>query len=89
MKRVGRREMFINLLKEILTDVSLNCFAEGWVIPNDLSTTSSVGIWQTGGIITDRVLQRYIVVAVLKCIFVKWCSRIKGVIDRKKSGDAF
>jgi hypothetical protein len=57
--------------------------------PNVVSTTSSVGRWQTGGIITGRVLQRYIVVAALKSIFVKWCSRIKGCVIGKKRGDAF
>ena len=51
--------------------------------------TSSVGRWQTGGIITGRVLQRYIVVAALKRIFVKWCSRIKGCLIGRKRGDAF
>jgi hypothetical protein len=52
--------------------------------------TSSVGRWQTGGIITGRVLQRYIVVAALKRLFVKWCSRIKGyLIDRKKARRCF
>jgi hypothetical protein len=89
MKRVGRREMFINQLKEISTDVSSNCFAEGWIKPNDVSTTSSVGRCQTGGIITSRVLQSDIVVAALKRIFVRCCSRIKGCLIRKKRGDAF
>ena len=69
-------KMLFDELKESLSDICSDCFGEWRVEPDDVPTASSRR--RACGIITGRILQRDIIIAMFERILVGRCSRIKS-----------